>query len=91
MQFPQEDVRQLLKQDFEQIESIWDADPYNEVNVYALTIKEFMQTYEITDVDEGIDRFISFKAKQSNELSIVGLGSDEPEYGPTNPLVPLNA
>lgn len=91
MHFRQDDVRQLLMQHYDQIEIIWDREPYDEVNVYALTIKEFMQAHQISDVDQGIERFIAFKAEQSNELSIVGLGADEPQPSPSSRLASQSA
>jgi len=75
MRFPQAEVRQLLKERFDVVEVIWDHDPYDEVNTFALTIKEFMSDHAIENVDEGIQRFIEFKREQTQSLAKVGLGT----------------
>ncbi len=71
------DVKQLLEEHFEHIEKIWDEDPYNEVHVFALTIKEFMLARGIDRVEEGIKQFIAFKNEQTEELTRLGLHFEE--------------
>lgn len=75
MRFPFGKVHDLLTRRFDQIEEIWDRNPYDEVSVFALTIKEFMLDHQITLVDEGMMRFIEFKQEQTRSLSDVGLGA----------------
>ena len=73
MRFPQAEVLRLLAEHFDRIEQIWDQEPYDAVNAYALTIKEFMRDHAISAAEEGIARFVDFKRKQTQCLSEVGL------------------
>ncbi len=73
MLFPESEVFGLLDRQFDQIEAIWEKDPYNEVAVYAFTIKEFMQDHRIRSPEEGIQSFKAFKIAQREELSTLGL------------------
>ena len=73
MRFLESDVYGLLDKQFDQIEALWEKDPYNEAVVYAFTIKEFMQDHQIRSLEEGIQSFKSFKLAQREELSTLGL------------------
>jgi hypothetical protein len=87
MHFSEAKVSRLLTEHFDQIEAIWDQDPYDPVKVYAVTIKEFMTAHEIDAVDKGVRQFLAFKAQQQHKLTEVGLGSesDEPVLFPPIP------
>jgi len=74
MRLARTQVSQLLKGRFDEIEAIWDTDPYNEVLVLALTIKEFMLAHRLHEVEQGIDRYLDFKQQQQRELAPLGLG-----------------
>ena len=76
MRFERTEVQRLLSEQLEQLETLWDQDPYNEVNAIALTIKEFMGDNQISGVEQGIQRFIDFKREQSRRLAAVGLAND---------------
>ncbi len=73
MRFPESEVYGLLDKQFDQIEAIWEKDPYNEAVVYAFTIKEFMKDHAIRSPEEGIQSFKAFKLAQREELSTLGL------------------
>lgn len=77
MRFPRTEVYRLLSEQFEQVEIIWDNDPYDEVNAFALTIKEFMRDRQIQQVDEGVRCFVEFKLEQTRQLAAVGLANGE--------------
>lgn len=93
MRFPQIEVERLLTERYEQIELIWDRDPYDEVNAIALTIKEFMRDHQIGEVDAGIRAFLAFKKEQSRALADVGLdaGGDFSARLPSSPRLATQA
>jgi len=91
MRFPRVDVQNLLSERFEQVEVLWDQDPYNPVNAFALTIKEFMSDHQIQQVDEGIQRFVEFKQEQTQCLAAVGLGHSDSRLPSSQDLSPLAA
>lgn len=89
MHFPEAKVSRLLSERFDEIEAIWDRDPYDPVNACAVTIKEFMTTHRIAAVDEGVRRFVAFKEQQRHELAKVGLGAEGGETIDTNSQLAL--
>jgi hypothetical protein len=75
MRFPEAEVKKLLQSQFDRIEALWEADPYQEILGWALVIKEYMRDHAIALVAEGIEAFKRFKAAQAEELSRLGFGA----------------
>lgn len=75
MIFHEARVRRLLRQSLETLEQMWDENPYDEILVCAVTIKQFMADHDVADIDEGLRRFAAFKEEQSQKLADVGLGN----------------
>lgn len=73
MRLPENEVRRLLTEAFDQLERLWDQNPYDVAIAYATTIKEFMADHQISDVGEGLTKFVAFKLEQVRALSGVGL------------------
>lgn len=73
MRFIEHDVALLLERSFDRIEELWDADPYNETKVFALTIKAYMNDHGLPSVEEGMRQFKAFKARQGQSLKELGL------------------
>ena len=66
-------LKQLLIHRYDDLEQLWDQEPYNELYVEAVTIKEFMQDHQIEDFEIGLLSFKNFKLRQSKILNSIGL------------------
>lgn len=75
MRFPEAEVEKLLQSQFDRIETLWEANPYQEILCWALVIKEYMSDHAIALVTEGMEAFKRFKAAQAEELGRLGFGT----------------
>jgi hypothetical protein len=73
MRYPEIEVRRLLERQFSELESLWEASPYDEALAYAITIKEYMSAQGIDQPAQGIERFWQFKQSQAASLAALGL------------------
>jgi hypothetical protein len=74
----EKEIERLLLDAFDQIESLWDRDPYNGALAYALTVKEFMTDRHIQSVEEGLRSFAALKQIQTRMLAELGIGLRSP-------------
>jgi hypothetical protein len=83
MRLIENEIRRMMTEQFEHLEDLWEQTPYNEVLAYAITIKEFMNYHHIQQIENGIQLFKSFKEKQMQQLSLLGLAMELPLSRPT--------
>ena len=63
-------VERLLRRRFEELEELFQRKPFSQEVGMAVTIKEFMQDHAIGSIEDGLDHFFAFKARQNALLKI---------------------